>query len=155
MEAQFQKSSKKSFQKNKMKLFFENNTDIKLKKKEFKKIAEKVVLKLKKSQRAEIGLHLINDAQIKKLNKKYREVNQPTDVLSFPLERIEEKTEGPHQLGDIFISVDTAKRNSATFNLPLEKEIKHLFTHGLLHLLGYDHERNEKEWEKAILITDN
>lgn len=133
-----------------MRLYFENKTRKKFSKETFQKIAEEVVYKLGKSKNTEIGLHLINNKAIQKLNKKYRQIDEPTDVLSFPLDKSEEKTIGPHQLGDIFISVPTAKRNAKVHNVSLKKEIIHLFIHGLLHLLGYDHESDNKEWEVII-----
>lgn len=85
------------------------------------------------------------------LNRAYREKDRPTDVLSFPLyepdaferggrTRPRERAAGELMLGDIVISVDTARRQAADYDAPLEREIERLLIHGVLHLCGHDHE---------------
>ena len=91
----------------------------------------------------DIELILTDDEEIKKLNKTYRQKDKPTDVLSFPLENIPGMP-----LGSIIISVDTAKKGAEEFGHSIEDEIKLLFIHGLLHLLGYDHETDNGEMRK-------
>lgn len=91
-----------------------------------------------------VSILFTNDAHITELNHHYRGVNQPTDVLSFS------QTEGdpipslsngaPPPLGDIVISIDAARRNAKIHRVTLGLEIDLLLTHGILHLLGYDHE---------------
>lgn len=87
-----------------------------------------------------VELLLTDDPTIQELNKQYRQKDKPTDVLSFPFESEE-------LLGQIIISVPTAKRQAEHLQQTLEKEIQFLFTHGLLHLLGYDHQEPAEEEE--------
>ncbi len=83
----------------------------------------------------EIELLIVDNKEIQKLNKEYRGINKPTDVLSFPL------TDTPQApLGSIVISIDKAKEAATEYGHTLDEEIALLFIHGLLHLLGYDHE---------------
>ena len=93
----------------------------------------------------DIEFILTTDEEIKELNKIYRNKNKATDVLSFPLE--DENIPGM-LLGSIIISLDTAKKGANEFGHSLEDEIKLLFIHGLLHLLGYDHETDNGEMRK-------
>jgi probable rRNA maturation factor len=95
--------------------------------------------------KVELSIALVSDAQIKRLNKLYRNKDKPTDVLSFP---IGEKVNGWLILGDIVISVDTAKRQAKELGYSLEEELKRLLVHGLVHLLGYDHELGGEEEKK-------
>ena len=101
----------------------------------------------------DVELILVDDEEIKELNKTYRNKNTPTDVLSFPL------SDAPFApLGSIIISVDTAKRVANELGHSVEDEIKLLFIHGLLHLLGYDHEVDNgemREKEKEIIEKFN
>ena len=91
----------------------------------------------------DIEVILTTNDEIQKINKEHRNIDKPTDVLSFPLENL------PHMpLGSIIISVDIAKEYAKTYKHPIEDEIKLLFLHGLLHLLGYDHEVDNKMRQK-------
>jgi probable rRNA maturation factor len=101
--------------------------------------------------RAELSIVLASDPQIKRLNKLYRNKDKPTDVLSFP---IGEKVNGWLILGDIVISVDTAKRQAKELGYSLEEELKRLLVHGLVHLLGYDHELGGEEEKKFFELED-
>ncbi|HEY7838172.1 MAG TPA: rRNA maturation RNase YbeY [Terriglobales bacterium] len=83
---------------------------------------------------AEVGVRLMDDAGIQRLNRDFRGHNTPTDVLSFPA------SPGGGYLGDIAISRDTAARQARAQGHSLETEIKILLLHGVLHLLGHDHE---------------
>ena len=101
----------------------------------------------------DVELILTNDNEIQKLNKEYRQKDKPTDVLSFPLENIPGLP-----LGSIVISIDTAKKGAEEFGHSIEDEIKLLFIHGLLHLLGYNHETDNgemREKEKEIIKKFN
>jgi probable rRNA maturation factor len=101
----------------------------------------------------DIELILTDDEEIKKLNKEYRNKDKPTDVLSFPLEEMPGMP-----LGSIVISIDTAKKGAQEHGHSVEDEIKLLFIHGLLHLLGYDHETDNgemREKEKEIIEKFN
>lgn len=86
----------------------------------------------------DVELLLTDDATIQKLNKQYRDKDKSTDVLSFSLE------DSVH-LGQLVISVDRAREQAKDIGQSLEEELQFLFTHGLLHLLGYDHEEPEEE----------
>ena len=88
----------------------------------------------------DIELILTNDKEIQAINKEYRNIDKPTDVLSFPLEDMPNMP-----LGSIIISIDTAKRVAEKLGHSIDDEIKLLFLHGLLHLLGYDHEVDNGE----------
>jgi probable rRNA maturation factor len=101
--------------------------------------------------RAELSIVLVSDAQIRRLNKLYRNKDKPTDVLSFP---IGEKVNGWLILGDIVISVDTAKRQAQELGYSLEEELKRLLVHGLVHLLGYDHELGGEEEKKFFELEE-
>ena len=89
---------------------------------------------------------LVSDRSIRRYNKQYRHKNQATDVLSFPAGN---GAEPPGYLGDILISVETARRSAARFRLALQEEIKILSLHGVLHLLGYDHETDRGEMDRV------
>lgn len=101
--------------------------------------------------KVELSIALVSDAQIKRLNKLYRNKDKPTDVLSFP---IGEKLEDWLILGDIVISVDTAKRQAQELGHSLEEELKRLLVHGLVHLLGYDHELGGEEEKKFFELEE-
>lgn len=98
------------------------------------------------SEEAEVSLMLVDDRRIHALNKEYRGVDRPTDVLSFALqeETEEEAAFGfefeDEMLGDIIISVERARMQAEEYGHSLEREIAYLAVHGTLHLLGYDHE---------------
>lgn len=95
------------------------------------------------AEKTEVSLTLTDDETIHELNKTYRKVDRPTDVLSFALDEGDEPEliDAPeeHLLGDIIISAETAERQGNEFGHGLEREIIYLAVHGLLHLLGYDH----------------
>jgi rRNA maturation RNase YbeY len=84
----------------------------------------------------------LDDAQITELNRRYLSRNYPTDVLSFPMAGGPYPDINPHLLGDVVISVETALRQARARDCSLQAEIACLLIHGILHLLGYDHERS-------------
>ena len=92
---------------------------------------------------------LVDDEEIHRINKYYRNIDRATDVISFALEDNDQfYVEGmPRSLGDIFISVDHAKAQAQEYGHSLYREMCFLFTHGLLHLLGFDHMKEEDEQE--------
>jgi probable rRNA maturation factor len=92
----------------------------------------------------EVGLVLTGDEEIHALNRQYRRKNRPTDVLAFALREGEGGDLHPGQLGDVVISVDTARRQARK---GLEAEVTFLWSHGLCHLLGYDHGTDAEEAE--------
>mgnify|MGYP003965533001 CR=1 FL=1 len=124
----------------------------------FYKILKKVVDKKLPKKGGLVDLVIINDEAMQAMNLEYREKDSPTDVLTFAyLEVTEhEKEAGDVIAADIFVSVDTAKRQAKEKGHKLQEEMKVLFVHGLLHAFGFDH-RNDKEeaemekWAKKIL----
>lgn len=107
-----------------------------------KRTAQKI-LSLLKQERTELSVALVGDREIEKLNRKYRNQPKPTDVLSFPADNIFAGRE--RLLGDVVISVDKAKEQAKAGGWTLNEEIDRLLIHGILHLLGYDHEGSKKE----------
>jgi rRNA maturation RNase YbeY len=107
-----------------------------------KKIALKVLEVVEQNQ-AELSLALVGNSEIRKLNAKYRKMDYATDVLSFPGE--EGLSMGTRLLGDVIISVDKAKQQALEKGHSLDQEIATLLIHGVVHLLGYDHERSAKD----------
>ncbi len=93
----------------------------------------------------EISVYITDDQEIRELNKTYRGKDKSTDVLSFPLD---ETFDGYRILGDIVISQDTAERQAKELGHSLKNEVKRLLIHGLVHLLGYDHEKGGEEERK-------
>ncbi|OEY86484.1 rRNA maturation RNase YbeY [Wolbachia pipientis] len=101
-----------------------------------------------------ISIALANDFFIRQLNLKFRKIDASTNVLSFPCEHLSYKCD----LGDIAISIDTIKKESYEYNIPIFEHIAHMLIHGLLHLLGYDHTTRKeeiimKDLEHKILIV--
>jgi len=107
-----------------------------------KKIAQKV-LEIVEQDQAELCLVLVNNTKIRKLNAKFRKKDYPTDVLSFPAG--DQLPEGAPILGDVVISVEEAKAQSKERRRTLNEEMVTLLIHGIVHLLGYDHERSSKD----------
>ena len=97
----------------------------------------------------ELSVIFVDDARIHEINREYRNIDRSTDVISFALEDNEQYyMEGmPRTLGDIFISIDHAKKQAQEYEHSFYREMCFLFTHGLLHLLGYDHMEKEEETE--------
>jgi rRNA maturation RNase YbeY len=97
---------------------------------------------------AELSVLLVNDPQIRALNAAYRDTDRATDVLAFPMHGRRRPRRGPHLLGDIVISVDMAQRQAQADGDTLSAVAERLLIHGLLHLLGYDHEISEAEAQR-------
>lgn len=109
----------------------------------------------------EVSVSFVDNDEIHKLNKQFRNIDRPTDVLSFPLGEngvydINNET-GACLLGDIVISIETALKQAEIYGHSLEREIGFLTVHSMLHLLGYDHEEGKlqerimREKEESIL----
>ena len=98
-------------------------------------------------QRSELSVLFVNSRRMKILNTRYRGIPKDTDVLSFPLED-EGLHYGPVMLGDIVISVPKALQQAEEFEVPFYDELARLLVHGLLHLVGYDHEINSYQKKK-------
>ena len=98
-----------------------------------------------------LSVTFVDNEQIHQLNRDYRNIDRPTDVISFAFLDTEENKEQILKsgqivsLGEIYISLDKAKEQPLEYGHPLDKELKFLFKHGLLHLLGSDHMEKEDE----------
>ncbi|MGC2130533.1 MAG: rRNA maturation RNase YbeY [Candidatus Aquilonibacter sp.] len=119
-----------------------------------KSAMRKLLVSLDRSD-ATISLTLVDDAAIREINRDHRGKDTPTDVLSFPLEP--EPFAHEKLLGDIVISIETARRQAADYDAPLQREVERLMIHGLLHVLGHDHmepdERRTMEAEERRLAA--
>lgn len=108
-----------------------------------------------KVTKGEVALSFVTDEEIKQLNKEYRNLDKPTDVLSFAMQEMGEEEleiiyEEPAEiepLGDIIISIPRAIAQSEEYGHSVEREIGFLFIHGFLHLIGYDHQDETAEVE--------
>lgn len=101
--------------------------------------------------KAEVSIVLVDNRYIQELNKEYRSIDAPTDVLSFAMresvceqDQIEDSDQ-EQLLGDIIISLERARGQAEEYGHSFEREVGYLAVHGLLHLLGYDHENNEEK----------
>ncbi|BES64867.1 rRNA maturation RNase YbeY [Gottschalkiaceae bacterium SANA] len=105
----------------------------------------------------EVSVSFVTNEEIHKLNREYRGVDRPTDVLSFPLDEEDEVFgEMDVLLGDIVISMETAMEQAKEFGHGLTREVVYLTVHSMFHLMGYDHEAEEekevmREREKTVL----
>lgn len=123
---------------------FENNYE-----QDFTAIIEQALKTLGIEDDVEVSCVLVDDERIHEINREYRHIDRSTDVISFAMEDNDQfYVEGmPRTLGDIFISVDHAKKQAEEYGHSLRREMCFLFTHGILHLLGYDHITDEQEKE--------
>ena len=103
-----------------------------------RKVAQRILTELGLPD-AELSLLLVNDVQIQALNRRYLQRNRPTNVLAFPMREGEFSVLHPHLLGDLVISVETARRQTKRFGLDEMKMVTLLMIHGILHLVGYEH----------------
>lgn len=106
---------------------------------------------VEEGQSAELSLVFTDDAAIRTLNAEWRGKDKPTNVLSFPAFQVAPGDPLPPMLGDIVLAYETVAREAGEENKPLENHITHLIIHGLLHLLGYDHETDEEAEEMEAL----
>ena len=123
---------------------FENNYE-----EDFTAIIEQALKTLHIEDDVEVSCVLVDDERIHEINREYRHIDRSTDVISFAMEDNDQfYVEGmPRTLGDIFISVDHAKKQAEEYGHSIRREMCFLFTHGILHLLGYDHMTDEQEKE--------
>ena len=130
---------------------------------EIRLVAEEILRALNLFQ-AELSITLANDKQIRKLNRQYRKLDRPTDVLAFPMQADSAKGAcpepvgglNPFLLGDVVISLETTVREATSLGHSFQRELNHLLIHGILHLLGYDHSQtmSGKEQELLSLIAE-
>jgi len=133
----------------------EIDTDIDDFEQDYLAIIETTLKYLQIDDDVELSAVLVDDQRIHDINRDYRHIDRATDVISFALEDSEQfYVEGmPRSLGDIFISVDHAKAQAKEYGHSLRREMCFLFTHGLLHLLGYDH-MNEDDEKEMFAVQD-
>ena len=93
----------------------------------------------------ELSILLVNDLQIAELNATYLNREGPTNVIAFPMQEGEFAGISPDLLGDVVISVDTAEREGGMAGIDVETRMVELLVHGVLHLMGYDHEHDEDD----------
>ena len=149
-----------------MTLLIDNRTDFELTD-EIREMLERVCLKSLQyeefNEDCEVSLSIVTNDEIHDINKQFRNIDSPTDVLSFPQLTFEEGEEadvnenGEIVLGDIIISIDRAKEQAEEYGHSLKRELAFLSVHSMLHLMGYDHMVPEEEEDmfrrqKEILI---
>lgn len=151
-----------------LKIYFENEQDkmpVTYKLKMLVREAVEATLDLENyGNNAEVSVTFTDNESIHKLNNKFRGVDRPTDVLSFPLFDYDGTSEEPpvdemmNMLGDIVISLEKANEQACEFGHSFEREVAFLTAHSMLHLLGYDHElsdEDDKEMrEKQNIVMD-
>jgi len=93
----------------------------------------------------EISILFVDDTQIEKLNRQYLGRSGSTNVISFPMAEGSFAEVNQHLLGDVVISLETARSQAVESNISLEEMIDYYLIHGILHLLGYDHEKSDSE----------
>ncbi len=136
-----------------MELTFTNeyNEEFDVYEKIYNEIMEKTFKHINKVGNFIVEVNLVDNETIHTINRDYRHIDRHTDVISFAFDDEVEgeikikDTKIPHMLGEIFISVDCAKEQALEYGHSLEREMKFLFCHGLLHLCGYDHMTPEDE----------
>lgn len=119
---------------------------------QFKELFEEVInivyKKLNISKDYDLSVSFVDDKKIRQINNDFRNINKKTDVISFAMldsQDIVSQDDSGLDLGDIFISIETATQQAKEINQSRNREILFLFIHGLLHLLGYDHQDIETE----------
>jgi len=114
-----------------------------------KKVAQ-AVLKGEDKKGHTLSIALINEEEIRSLNKKYLKKDKMTDVLSFSqtLDFSEKIKELKDILGEVVICPQVVVKNAKDFNISFKKELAKVLIHGILHLLGYDHEKSDEKWRE-------
>lgn len=125
---------------------------------------------LKLDDNFEVSITIVNNERIHEINREYRGIDRPTDVISFAIEDNDDEDFAvffddldemniPRLLGDIFISIDKAKEQAKEFGHSFKRELGFLTVHGFLHLNGYDHQTVEEEKEmfdlQEIILKEN
>ena len=113
------------------------------------------LMKLLNCADMEVSISLVSDEEIQRINQQYLFKDRPTNVISFSLQEGEYGGVNPRVLGDIVISVDTALRDAEKGSLTFENEITFLIIHGLLHLMGYNHENTSRANARKMKMKEN
>jgi len=103
---------------------------------------------MKRYSSGEMGILWVNDRQIRWYNREYRHRDQATDVLAFPMQEGMGGGLHPQFLGDVMISLETAKRDATSLGRHYLDHLMILLIHGTLHLMGYDHEQSDREAQR-------
>ena len=138
--------------------YVENETEEKVDLKEVRAILKKIVSYY--GEKRDFSVTFVTDSEIQELNKEYREIDAPTDILtfrlddtpSFPISFEDEDVDflNNEEMGDIFISLDTMRRNAEEFGVREEEELSRLLINGILNLRGLDHKTNDFEKEEML-----
>ena len=100
----------------------------------------------------DFSVNFVSDDEIRALNKEYRDIDAPTDILSFRLADGDDFFPSPEEeMGDIFISIDSMKRNADSLGVDYTQELERLLLHGVLHLRGMDHKTNDFSTEPMLI----
>ena len=103
----------------------------------------------------DFSVTFVSDEEIKNLNREYRNIDLPTDILTFRLADGEDDFPAPEgedeEMGDIFISLESMKRNASEFGVEENDELRRLLLHGLMHLRGWDHKTNDFNLEPMLI----
>lgn len=112
-------------------------------------------------EKRDFSVTFVDDEEIRRLNSEYRNMDNPTDILTFRLDDgessaivwdgEEEEVMEEEEMGDIFISMDSMRRNAKEFGVDEEEELSRLLLHGVLHLRGMDHETNDFSTEPMLI----
>lgn len=94
---------------------------------------------------AELSILIVDDSEIEKLNRKYLNRKGPTNVIAFPMVKGDFTHISPQLLGDVVVSMETAQQEAQTAGIHVDERLLELLIHGILHLVGYDHELSESE----------
>lgn len=107
------------------------------------------------SGHVEISIVLAGDDFVQGLNRNWRHIDSPTNVLAFPCSADADPIDGEQLLGDVIVADQTTRREAAELGLPLEHHVAHLIIHGVLHLLGYDHmnDADAEEMEHVEILA--
>ncbi len=103
------------------------------------------------NQTCEMSIVLADDAFVRDLNRTWRGIDTPTNVLSFPAE--DDDGQGPCLLGDVVLAYETVQQEAVAAGKPMLDHVSHLIVHGTLHLLGFDHEEEGEAAEMEALET--
>lgn len=123
-----------------------NETNEKIEEIESMKYVLEIAIQNQKLDNVEFNVIIVDNPYIHKLNKEYRNIDRETDVITFALEDHKDIVyENYRLLGDIYISIDKAKEQANLYEHSLKRELCFLAVHGFLHLLGYDHMKEEDE----------
>ena len=111
----------------------------------------KAILNALECPEGELSILIVDDAQIARINKTYLGRSGPTNVIAFPMTEGQFGDINPNLLGDVVISLDTAAREARDDCVSLESRFDQLLIHGILHLFGFDHEKNSQQAEEMTV----